>query len=393
MRNDDGLSAVLSDGFTRYLDVTVLHGTDVVASGVRVESWSLDGALDNETKTSGRLRIVHESLNGESWVPDGRNGVLSPFRATLLLTEVITAGSFERRVQLGLFDVQAVPRAQDVTATINARWVQTSTTSGDEIDDLFTDVFTGFTTVTGGRMVGGQQIVVASIVDVDVVSLDNRVVTASFRSPRTNLASAWDEWRQVGILPVVSSTADVSISRVPWPAERGSRIEDVQECARKLGGVGVVDSFGQWVLVTDQAPTVTLQMGEFGTVVDYESAITLDDFANVIIGTYETDDGEEIREEWVAPGAFSPTAMRREIVRYHSSPLVKTRSAARATVASLGAAMLRREVDVEVTCVYNPLIELGDRVTVPGVVSGVARAISVSDEPVMRVIVREVRAL
>ena len=87
MRFDDGLSGVLSGSYSRRLLVDVLHGTDRVARDVEPVSWGIDWDADRDPKASGRVRFVHESVSGESWVPDGVNGVLSPFKATLVLTE------------------------------------------------------------------------------------------------------------------------------------------------------------------------------------------------------------------------------------------------------------------------------------------------------------------
>lgn len=380
MRDDvGGLDVVLSDGFSRYLLVDILHGTDRVARDVMVESWSLPGDLGRDPKTTGTLRIVHSSVRGESWVPQGARGVLSPFKATLLITEVIGAGAFERRVQLGMFDVVAVPFAQDVVAQVGARWVETFETVDDEVLYM------------RGALVGGKSVVVASVLDVEVESLDGRVLGAAFRSPRTASSSAWDEWRTVGILPVAESVPDVDLLPATWPAQDGSRLDAVQHSARALGGIPAVDSSGQWVLIGDATPTVTLTLGDHGTVVDLTSGLTLDGFFNVVIGDYGLDEesGQPIRSEWVAPGDLSPEVMGREIVTFHTSDQVRTQPDADAAVAEIGRLATSREVDVRVTCVYNPLLELGDHVNVEGAdVVGIAQKLDVSDEPTMNVTVR-----
>lgn len=392
---DDQLDLVLSTGFTRELLVDVLHGTDRVAQGVRPSQWSISGNLGRDPKATGSLTFVHESVNGESWVPQGTLGVLSPFRATLLLTEVIRAGAFERRVQLGMFDVVAVPRAMDVLGHANARWVEVFSESGDVFEEDFSEEFPGILLYQGGWMTGGKQTVLGSVVEVDIESLDSRVLRASLRSPRTALGSAIDEWRAVGILPLVAPGSDAPLSPTTWVCEQGSRLDAVQTCARVLGGTPVVDSFGQWVLAGSDS--VTLTIGETGTVVDLSSSLTLDGFFNVVVGDYETEDGKPIRSVWVAPGRFSPDAMGREFVRYHSSDLVRTQAAADTATASIGALSTSQDVDVAVTCVYNPILELGDRVEVVEanavLVTGVCQGIEASDAETMRVTIRERRPL
>jgi len=399
-RDVDGLPEALTDGFTRHLEVDVLHGTDRVASAV-VDEWSLTSDLSRDPRTTGSLRIVHSSVKGESWVPDGVDGVLSPFRATLLLTEVVSAGQFTRRVQLGMFDVVEVPFAEDVTAHVGGRWVSRHESEGDivPVDDMvpFDDVLPGEFLYAGGQLVGGHERVVASIVDVEVESLDGRVLGASLRSPRTTSGSALAEWRHLGLLPV-AVTGDGTLPPTTWPAEQGSRLDAVHKCAQVIGGTAMVDSFGQWVLVDDDADEVTLTLGDRGTVTDVSSSLTLDGFYNVVVGNYETEDGREIRATWVAPGSFSPEVMGREIVRYAGGGLdgVRTQSAAQQAVNSIGEAALTRTVDVEVVCVYNPLVELGDRATLTGwhrTVSGVVQKVSMSDQATMQVVIREARPL
>lgn len=395
-RDVDGLDTVLADGFSRYLLVDIMHGTNIIERGAYVDGWSLTGDLSRDPKTSGTLRIVHPSVNGESWVPQGASGLLSPFQASLLLTEVISVGSFERRIQLGLFDVVAVPAAQDFVATVGSRWVEDIEIVDDDFPDVFPadDIFPGGVEYGGGRLVGGTEVVVASIVTVDVESLDGRVLGAAFRNPRAALQSAQDEWRAIGLLPVGGLGADAVLAPVTWPAEAGSRLDAVQLCARTLGGVPVVDSAGQWTLVGPDSPTVELVLGEHGTVVDLSSSLTLDDFANVIIGDYEDEAGNPIRVEWVAPGAMSPEVMGREIVRFHTSDQVRTIDQANDAVAAEGDKVTSQEVDVQVTCVYNPVLELGDHAIVDGAdVDGVVQGITVSDAATMRVVVRTRRTL
>lgn len=383
--SDPQLLSALTYGFTRHLVVDVLNGTDRVARDVFVDDWALDADLDRDPKVTGTLTITRPSVSGESWVPDGANGILSPFRATLVLTEVINAGGYEARVQLGLFDVVSVPSAVDVTARVNYRFSEGSAPGVDVLPGE--DVYPG-----GYAARAGDVIVVATTFTVEVESLDGRVLNASFRKPRTVSGSAWAEWRAVGLLPVVESVTDATLPLTTWPAEQGSRLDAVQACARYLEGVPVVDSFGQWVLVTDSAPTVELVTGETGTIVEVAAAQSTDGFYNVVVGDYETESGRPIRAVWEAPGDLSPDALGREWVRYHSSDMVRTQASADAAVASVGASSISRQVDLEVECIYNPTLELGDRVLVDGV-EGVAWGISMGDEPTMRVTVRTVRSL
>lgn len=391
----DQLVGFLGDSYTTYVVVDVLHGTDRVAQDVVPVSWELSGSLSGFPRTVGRFRFVHQSVNGESWVPVGADGVLSPLRATLLVTQVVVGGLFEERVQLGLFDVVAVPFAEDTYAHANARFVSESVdeglapsdglVSGDDLVPFSDEVY-----VRGG-LVGGRARVVTSTVEVEVASLDVRVVDASLRAPKTVAGEAVDRWREFGLLPVVASgSADLGSST--FPAERGSRLKVIEACASALGGVPAVNSAGQWVLLDDGAPVVELVAdGDQSTVVDITHQLDLDSFANVVVGSYEAPDGSEIYAVWEAPGELSPAVLGREWVRYHSSDWVKTADSAREAVASVGALSTAQEVDVPVVCVDSPLLEIGDRVSVTGWVrelSGVAVKVDRDGSATMTVTVR-----
>src|SRR3546814_6760081 len=102
-RHSDELLDVLTGSFSRSVTVNVFHGPDRVMEGLRFESWSLDGDLANDIPITGTGVIVHDSVAaGESLVPVGTKGVLSPFRATLELVMHVTAGGFSESVSLGI---------------------------------------------------------------------------------------------------------------------------------------------------------------------------------------------------------------------------------------------------------------------------------------------------
>ena len=362
MRTSSGnLAGVLAEGsFSYYVVVDILHGTDRVAQDVTPESWSLSFNLGANLTATGRFRFVHQSERGESWVPDGVSGVLSPFKATLLVTIVVEAGSLRERVQYGMFDVVAVPFAEDTLARV-----------------------------------GGRDVVVTSTVEVEVQSLDNRVAAASLRSPVTVSGSAVAAWRKYGLLPVATVAAG-EFETTTFPAEKDSRLKLVQSAARLMGGTSAVNSRGEWALVDGTGAEVVLRAdGESSTVVDVSSELSTAGFYNVVVGSYETEDGTPIDSVWEAPGDLSPDALGREWVRYHRSDMVRTQESADAATASVGALSVQQEVDVPVSCIFNPLLELGDRVRVEGLqapISGVVQEIDPRDE-LMTVTVRVVRSL
>lgn len=394
------LKTVLTASQTAYLLVDILHGTDRVEQGVVPVDWELSGDLGSNVKTTGRLRFVHTSRNGESWIPEGARGVLSPFRATLLLTYVVQVGLFEERVQLGLFDVVEVPFAEDTVSHVDARWVEESTVDGGLLPEESlppSDALIPDETVVYeyGTVVGELQRVVTSTVVVEVASLDHRVLEDSLWGPQTITGSAVEAWRKFGLLPVQVS-GDATLPVTTLPAEAGSRLELVRTCADALGGVPVVNSAGNWTLTDSLAEPFTLYAwGDQSTVVEVAHEVSTVGFSNVVVGSYEAEDGTPINSVWVAPGDLSPDALGRAWVSYHRSDKVRTQDSADAATAAVGWERSSQEVDVPVVCVANPLLEIGDPITVEGWVRplfGVAQKVDLGSGATMTVTVRTRRS-
>jgi hypothetical protein len=331
-RHSDALLDVLTGSFDRSVTVNVFHGSDRVKEGLRLESWSLRGDLDAEIACTGSGVIVYESVNGESLVPEGTKGVLSPFRATIELMMTVTAGRFAENVSLGLFDLDRVTSAFDVTADV-----------------------------------AGREVVVASRVAVEFSSLDSRVRRRGFRSPEhpPSLASCFDELRRITGFPVQESVDDQPIpASTVWEAKQGGRLDAVQRLADVLGGVPVVNSAGAFTIVPDAVgePVGTLRLGSRGTVTDVGYEVDTDEVYNVVVGHFEDDNRNEI---WAVAeatvGDLAVDGLYGENTRYYSSDFVKTQAQADTAVQSiLWLSMGSQQYDVPIQCHVNPLPELGD---------------------------------
>src|SRR3546814_19893616 len=145
--------------------------------------------LEYDMPIMGTGVMVHDSVGaGESLVPVGTKGVLSPFRATLELVMHVTAGGFSESVSLGIFDLVRIPSAYDTTATV-----------------------------------AGVDVVVASRVQVEFRSLEERVRRRGFRSAEhpASLGSCWDEIRRITGMPVVETVEDKPIPWSPVDRKRG----------------------------------------------------------------------------------------------------------------------------------------------------------------------------
>lgn len=367
-RHSDELLDVLSGSFSRSVTVNVFHGPDRVKEGLRLESWSLVGDLDNEVTTTGSGVIVYESVNGESLVPVGTKGVLSPFRATLELVMTVTAGGFSESVSLGLFDLTAVPSAVDVSATVL-----------------------------------GREVATVSRVAVEFASLDSRIRRWGFRSPEhpPTLDSCFGEIRRITGMPVVESVADREIpTSTVWEAKQGGRLEAVQKLAAVLGGVPVVDSAGAFTVVPDEItdPVGRLRLGDRGTVTDVGYEVDTDSVYNVVVGHFEDEERNEI---WavaeVTIGDLATSGPYGENTRYYSSDFVRTQEQADSAVQSILALSTgSQQYDVPVQCHISPVAELGDVMELTGWVRplvGRLVSFSMSESELMTVTLRTVRQL
>lgn len=367
-QHSDGLRDVLSGSFDRQVTVNVFHGVERVKEGLRLESWTLRGDLDAQVACTGSGVIVYESVKGESLVPEGTKGVLSPFRATLELVMTVTAGRFEESVSLGLFDITSIPSAFDVYADVN-----------------------------------DQRVVVASRVEVEFASLDRRVLRRGFRSPEhpPSLTSCFDELRRITGFPVEQTVDDQPIpANIVWEPKQGGRLEAVQRLGDILGGIPVVNSSGAFTIIPDEVgdPVGELWLGSNGTVVDVGYSVDTDTVYNTVVGHFEDDNRTEI---WavaeVLTGDLAVDGLYGENTRYFSSEFVKTKAQAETAVQSvLALATGSQQYDVPVQCHINPLVELGDVLELKGWVRplvGRLWAFAMSSTELMTVTLRVERPL
>lgn len=369
MRQHSGaLVDVLSGSFERELTVNVFTGSDRVLEGVRFESWQLGSDLGRAICGQGSGSVVYSSVDGESVVPVGTQGVLSPFRARVEPVLTVRAGSFEESVSLGTYRVSAVPSAEDFTA-----------------------VFDGREYVTGSR------------VGLKFDSLEADVERWGLRFPETSKAgvSAFGEIRRFTGMPVEETVPDVALPALKtWEAKQGGRLDAVMELGRVLGGQAVVNSRGAWVIIPDAIgdPVASLRLGELGTVLEVADEIDTDTVYNEVVGSFEDSAGNPLYAvARVTSGPLSVSGPYGTNTRYYSSDLVKTQAQADRAVASvLAQSVGSQQYDVRIQCHINPLVEIGDVVELVGwkrPLVGRLTSVEMSDSPYMNVTLRVDREL
>lgn len=367
-QHSEQLADVLEGSFERELTVNVFNGSERMLEDVRFESWQLESDLGRVVTASGSGTVVHQSVDGESLVPVGTEGVLSAFRARVEPVMVIRAGGFSENIPLGTFRVLSVPSAQD------------------------------FTTVHDGR-----EVVVASRVGLKFESLDSDIDRWGFQFPEQSRrgASAFAEIRRLTGMPVEETVDDVNLPSLKvWEAKQGGRLEAVIELGKVLGGSAVVNSRGAWEIIPDTVgePVATLRLGELGTVLDVSDEIDTETVYNEVIGTFEDANGNPLYAvARVTSGPLSVDGPYGVNTRYYASDLVTTQQQANGAVqAVLDQSIRSQQYDVQVQCHVNPLVEIGDVVELSGwkrALVGRVRQVSMSDSSLMNVTLRVDREL
>lgn len=348
--------------------MNVFHGSNRMLEDLRFESWSLGADLGRNIPHQGTGAVVYSSVDGESLVPVGTDGVLSPFRARIEPVMTIRAGNFSESVSLGTFRVVAVPFALD------------STTEHD-----------------------GRTLVVGSRVGLKFESLESDIARWGFQFPDQSEAgaSAFGEIRRFTSMPVEVDVDDVTLPAVkPWEAKQGGRLDAVLELGRTLGGSAVVNSRGAWHIIPDEIgdPVATLTLGELGTVLDVADEIDTDTVYNEVVGVFEDAAGKPLYAvARVTAGPLSVDGPYGVNTRYYSSDLVKTQTQADTAVQSvLDQSIGSQKYDVQIQCHMNPLLEIGDVASLEGwrrPIVGQVRQVSLSDSPLMNVTLRVDREL
>lgn len=356
----DNLKNVLTGSFDRRLIADVFHGADRVMQNLDLTGWKLDWDLTAEVKHSGSGTAVWSSPDGSSLVPSGTDGVLSPFRATLLIMMEISAEGFSETVTLGWAKVTKINSAYDEHTQ----------------------------SPTGGLVVS------ASVVELEFQGLDANLKRRGFRSPEQipDLSSCYGELRRITGMPVTETVDDAPIpSAIVYEASQGGRLKGVQDVAGVLGGVAVIDSAGAVKVVSTVQgdPVGELVVGADGTVIDVGYSVDTGNVYNCVVGNFETETDRtpiySVAE--VTTGGLATSGDYGEYTEYFASPLIHTQAGGDLAVQTrLSTSITGQVYDVPVQCVVNPLTEIGDVMAVVGwdhPVQGMTKNVSMSDSVLM----------
>jgi hypothetical protein len=330
----DTLDAILSGPFQARVIVDALLDEDVTFPDLPVSDWELTGDIERDLPTAADLTVTYSGKDGTGLSPRGFLDVLAPYGQQVNVLLECSLRQYSETVQIGRFRIDSVPESSD-----------------------------SYFQFAGKTLVAGSQ------VQVGAVDLLLGVQKNGFRwpAPPAIPASSWAELQRLTGLPVSPSLDDrATPAGLIYQPKTGGRLEAVQQLSSWLGGVGVVNSFGEFTVVPFEPGDVVLELGR-GKVVTPPQAISTDGLTNWVVGTYQEDDGTPIyAEDWVRTGPLRADGpLGPWITQAESDDSIKTQSAADARVTQLLQRSLATQTyRVEVSCRLNPLVENGDVVKV-----------------------------
>jgi hypothetical protein len=331
---NETLDAILSGPFQADIVVDALLDEDVTFANLPVSDWDLTGDFERDLPTAADLTVTYNGKDGTGLSPRGFLDVLAPYGQQVNVLLKCSLRGVSETVQIGRYRIDSVPESSDSYFQF-----------------------------------AKKVLVAGSTVKVGAVDLLLGTKKNGFRwpAPPAIAGSTWAELQRLTGLPVSPSLPDrPTPTGLIYQPKDGGRLEAVQQLSSWLGGVGVVNSLGEFTIVPFDPGPVVLELGR-GKVVTPPQAISTDGFTNWIVGEYQEEDGTPIyAEDWVRSGPLRVDGpMGPWITKAESDDTIETQDAADARVAQLLKRSLATQTyRVVVSCRLNPLIENGDVVKV-----------------------------
>jgi hypothetical protein len=336
---DDLLDVLQGGSFTRELQVDVYQGATRALEGVGCDRWDLRWDREGELKSAGTLRIVESTDDGTSLAPKKITDPLAPYGQEVGIRMLVSAGDFQESVQVGFYRIAATPEARDEYADFRDGQIVSSSTISLSIEDRL-----------------------------------GKVRRRGFRSEENPAStSAWDELARISGMQVARNVPDAVLpDDLVYQAVKGGRLNAVKTIATALGGTEYTTPDGQlavWPSTPDD-PVATLRLGDDGVILGDTQGMDSTEVYNVVVGVYEDADRNPIYKVAVAgEGAFVDLAdlhpnLIGENTYYQRNSTVKTEADAEADVAATLYNVARQARRITVSCILNPLLEVGDVVNV-----------------------------
>ena len=309
----------------------VMDGSDRRLEQVELDEVSLKWDSAAMVECQGSATVVHVPDEGESWAPQEPGDALAPYGPELVISARVEAGPLVEEVPLAVLRI---------------------TDKGDAEQSR--------TTITGESIVTAERI---------PLTLEDRmrsVVRDRFTKATSPsiLSSAYRELEALTGRPVVRSLPDKAIVGISAYDERDQAVQDL---AQLLGGDAHFDSGGRLRVrsSTPGAPVAVLVLGPYGRVDKLTSAMSADRVYNGAIVRGKNALGVEFQvERWITTGPLATSRYGRVPVFYQSDLLRTLAQAGERADRLLAEKSQPRAASWKVECLWNPLIEVGDVVTV-----------------------------
>lgn len=334
----ENLRQALLGSFDVTFEADLFYGEERLFANLPIAAPSLDWDGTADVEASGSAEVLWTDAHGSSLKPELPSDWLAPFGSRLVVYAVVSAPPFKERVQLGVFTITDVPSADDYPAMFG----QMRITVGSRVEVSFKD-----------RMVEVQ---------------DDRFTRLAQPS---QLASVYAELATLTGFQLTRTVADGGITRSVVYEE--SRVKAVQDLAGILNAVPFMESDGTLSLRSNSPgePVAQLEVGSLGTIVQVGASLSREGVYNGIVIRGETNDQQAIlAERWVTQGPLrASTSTERTPFhrrpRFYSSPFITTQAQAEAAIDDLLEQFSQpRAAQLQVQCVVNPLLQVGDVVTV-----------------------------
>jgi hypothetical protein len=343
------------------LIVDVFYDDEPTFTDLPVSDWGLSWDLESELKSTGDLTVAYTSTAGESLSPSGFLDTIAPYGQQVnILIEASAGSSFTDTLQIGRYRINQAPEAAD-----------------------------SYFQFLGKTMSSG------SLVKLTIDDLLSSVKRAGFHWPEPPILTdtTWGELQRLTGLPVNPSLDDA-----PTPAgliyqnNEGGRLAAVQALTSALGGIGMTNSFGEFTAVPYDYgdPVATLAMGENGRVISATNGLDSDGMYNLVVGSYQGEDGTPYYATAALPGVLSPEGVFGEYTYYDTSSAVTTQDAANARVQTvLDQLVQANSYRITLSCVADYRLEVGDVVTfmsLTGQITGRLLSVKFTSDGLMEVV-------
>lgn len=333
------LVAVLASSLDWSYEADLYYGEERLFRNLPVDDLSLRWDATADIEGSGSCRVVWTDAQGSSLKPNDPQDWLAPFGSRLVIFAKVSVGSFVERIQLGVFTLTSVPRADDQAMI----WGETRITVSSVVDVEFKD-----------RMVEVQR--------------DRFTVL----SQPASTDSVYAELANLTGFQLRRTIADAPITRSVVYEE--SRIKALQDLSSIVDGRPFMESDGTLSLrpISPGSPVAALTIGESGTIVQVGSTLDSDGVYNGVIIRGETDGQQAIlAERWIEDGPLRATPDGGErtpfhrVPRMYSSPFITTQEQAEKAAPGLLIQFSGiHAAQLEVSCIVDPRLQVGDVVAV-----------------------------